>query len=106
MKPFGPSFFWVLGGIPRVGTDQSFEYYIIPADVMAHHVAYAHDLWLKTPGKHGKVHQDNKVRIVHLPPYKSLSGWDISEYKNRWELIADHLDNFPAKTVAPATDEP
>lgn len=48
MKPFGPSFFWVLGGI-QVGTGQSFEYYIIPAEVMAHHVTYAHDLWLKTP---------------------------------------------------------
>ena len=106
MKPFGPSFFWVLGGLPLVETDKPFEYYIIPAALMAHHVTYAHELWLKTPGKGGRVHQDSKVRTVHLPPYKSFRGWDISEYKNRWELITDHLDNIPAKTVAPATDEP
>jgi len=36
MKPFGPSFFWVLGGIPLPGSEKPFEYYIIPAsDVTA-----------------------------------------------------------------------
>lgn len=30
-KDFGPTFFWVLGGIPDVGSTKEFEYYIIPS---------------------------------------------------------------------------
>jgi hypothetical protein len=91
-KYFGPSFFWVLGGIPDVGSERPFEYYIIPAKKMAKHVKEAHDLWIKTPGKKGRPHKENPVRIVHLPPSKSFSGWNISRYRDRWDLIAKRLD--------------
>lgn len=87
MKNVGPTFFWVLGGIPRPGSDRPFEYYVIPSEVMAQNVAEAHNLWLSTPGQKGQAHKDNKVRTVHLPPYKSFSGWDISPYRDRWDLI-------------------
>src|SRR6266480_278611 len=30
MKNVGPTFFWVLGGIPLPGSDRPFEYYVIP----------------------------------------------------------------------------
>jgi len=33
----------------------------------------------------------SKVRTVHLPPYKSFSGWDISRYNYRWDLIESKL---------------
>jgi hypothetical protein len=49
-KDFGKNFFWVLGGIPKRNTNASFEYYIIPASVMAKNVVEAHQLWLKSPG--------------------------------------------------------
>lgn len=91
MQPFGESFFWILGGIPHPGSDRAFEYYIIPSVDMAHHVSHAHDLWLKTPGKNGRVHQESKIRTVHLPPFVSYSGWDISPYKNRWDFIETKL---------------
>ena len=47
----GPTFFWVLGGIPLPGSDRPFEYYVIPSEVMAKNVSEAHELWLSTPGK-------------------------------------------------------
>jgi restriction endonuclease Mrr len=49
---------------------------------------------------HGnRAHKDNAVRTVHLPPAKSFNGWDISEYRDWWDLLeralrdsACHLD--------------
>jgi hypothetical protein len=60
---------------------------------MAKHVSEAHQLWLVTPGKKGQLHKDNKVRTVHLPPYKSFSGWDISEYRDRWDFVEEVLSS-------------
>jgi hypothetical protein len=90
-QDFGPTFYWVLAGIPRPDSERSFEYYIIPSKDMAQNVSQAHDLWLKTPGMKGQVHKESKVRVVHLPPCKSFSGWDISMYLNKWNLIEEHL---------------
>jgi hypothetical protein len=87
MKNVGPTFFWVLGGIPLPGSDKPFEYYIIPSEIMAKNIAQEHALWLSTPGKKGQSHRDNTVRTVHLPPRKSLTGWDVSPYRDRWDLI-------------------
>src|SRR5207244_2000061 len=92
MKNVGPTFFWVLGGIPLAGSDRPFEYYIIPSETMAKNVSEAHELWLSTPGKKGQSHKDNTVRTVHLPPYKSFSGWDISIYRDRWDFIEEVLN--------------
>ena len=86
-KHFGNNFFWVLGGIPKPEQDAEFEYFIIPSSVMAKNIAKANQLWLKTPGKKGQPHNETTVRTVHLPPHKSFSGWNISRYKNRWDLI-------------------
>jgi len=91
-KFFGNNFFWVLGGIPKHNQDADFVYYIIPSRIMAKNVTKANQLWLKTPGKLGQAHKDNPVRVVHLPPRKSFSGWDISRYRNRWDLIEAKLD--------------
>lgn len=93
MKNVGPTFFWVLGGIPLPNSDKPFEYYVIPSEDMATNVASAHELWLSTPGKKGQSHVDNTVRIVHLPPYKSPTGWDISPYRSRWDLIEAVLNS-------------
>ena len=87
MRNVGPTFFWVLGGIPIAGSDRPFEYYIIPSEVMAKNVSEAHERWLVTPGKKGQAHKDNTVRIVDLPPHKSITGWDIAQYRDRWDLI-------------------
>jgi hypothetical protein len=31
---------------------------------------------------------------VYLPPHKSFGGWDISEYKDRWDLIEAKLNKM------------
>lgn len=91
-KDFGKNFFWVLGGIPEPNTNASFEYYIIPAFVMAKNVAEDQERWLKTPGVKGQEHKDSTVRVVLLPPYKSsYSNLDISKYRDRWDLIEKRL---------------
>jgi len=104
-KEFGPSFFWVLGGIPAPGSDKPFIYYVIPADVMAKNVNEDHELWLRTPGVNGRPHQESTIRTVHIPPHTNAAGWSIAEYENRWELITDHLNQPPdEKDKSPATD--
>ena len=90
-KYFGKNFFWVLGGIPKPSQNSDFEYYVIPSSIMAKNVIKAHQLWLETPGKNGQPHKETTVRTVHLPPFKSISGWNISRYKNRWDLIEKKL---------------
>ena len=91
-KDFGQNFFWVLGSIPKPNTNDSFEYYIIPASIMAKSIVEAHQLWLKTPGVKGQKHKENTVRTVYLPPNKSsFSNLDISKYRDRWDLIEQKL---------------
>jgi hypothetical protein len=28
---------------------------------------------------------------VELPPYRTITGWNIGEYENRWDLIEQKL---------------
>ena len=90
-KDFGKTFFWVLGGIPEPGSTASFEYFIIPAAVMAKNVSLAHQKWLSETGVKGQAHNPTSIRTVHLPPYKSVSGWNISKFRDRWDLIEEKL---------------
>lgn len=90
-RNFGDNFFWVLGGIPEPGSARPFEYYVIPDRVMAENVARAHQQWLTTAGAEGQMRNETTVRTVHLPPFKSLSGWDVTEFRDRWELIEAKL---------------
>ena len=90
-RRYGDNFFWILGGIPAPNSPDEFEYFIIPSAVMAKNIAEAHQLWIETPGKDGKAHQDSKVRIVTLPPRTAFNGWDVSEFRNRWDLIEEKL---------------
>jgi hypothetical protein len=90
-KDFGENFFWVLGGIPEPKSKSNFVYYIIPSSVMAREISQAHRAWLEVPGKKGQEHNDSKIRIVPLPPYTAMTGWDVSEYQDRWDLIEQKL---------------
>ncbi len=90
---YGDNFFWVLGGIPEPGSNKEFVYYIIPSKIMAENVTKCHQLWLHTPGVSGQAHNDNQVRMVLLPPKKisNIWEWDISGYRDRWDLIEEKL---------------
>ena len=39
------------------------------------------------------------MRTVHLPPYKSFSGWDISIYRDRWDFIEEVLNANESNAV-------
>lgn len=88
---FGPSFFWVLAGVPEPGSDHPIEYYVIPSADMARRVKVEHAAWLGRPGRGGQPHRDSRVRIVHLPPRVSPGGWDLSPYRGQWRAIEEHL---------------
>src|SRR5450631_2143020 len=90
-RNFGDNFFWVLGGIPEPKSQRTFEYYVIPAAEMAENVTRGHQQWLVGLGARGQARNDSKVRTVHLPPFKSFSGWDISGFHDRWDLIEAKL---------------
>jgi hypothetical protein len=90
-KNYGKNFIWVLAGIPHANTDKSFEYYIIPSKDVAENVVKAHKKWLSEPGKNGRIRRDGTVRVINVPPSVSYSGWDISKYKNKWQLIEQLL---------------
>lgn len=57
----------------------------------------SHKLWLDTPGKNGKAHNDNKMRRL-LPDYlrgrelegevvqRIGAGW-MEQYREKWELL-------------------
>ncbi len=89
-KDYGPQFFWVLAGIPEMGSKATPEYYIIPSCDLATIVRQAHQKWLATPGTRGQAHNDSKVRAVAVPPSTNkYSERTIDEYLNRWDLIVD-----------------
>lgn len=90
-KLYGANFVWVLAGIPHPGSKEAFAFYIIPASEVSKHVGGAHQLWMNAPGKKGQAHKDSAVRTIHLPPGKSFSGWEISEYRERWDIIENLL---------------
>lgn len=88
---YGPNFFWILSGLPRANSLKPFTYYMIPSSIMARNVKKGHEIWLKTPGMKGQPHNDNKIRAVHIPPYRGKSGWSIKKYENAWNLIENRL---------------
>lgn len=90
-RNFGDNFFWVLGGIPLPDSNKEFVYYIIPSKVMSERIAQGHQAWLIALGKKGQRHNDSDLRMVILPPYNKYECWDVSEYRNRWDLIEEKL---------------
>ena len=91
---YSDDFFWVLAGIPVIGSTADFEYFIIPASVMSVNVRSKHQDWLHTKGAKGQDRNDTKLRTVILPPYKRQDGWHVEgQYRNKWELIEKVLDN-------------
>jgi hypothetical protein len=88
---YGENFFWILGGIPDPETNDEFAFYVIPSPVMAEEVSKDHARWLKGTKKDGTARKDSKMRNVKLPPGQSNTGWSVSGYKNRWDLIEKAL---------------
>lgn len=86
-KASGPSFFWVIAGIPEPGTNESFRYFIVPSEDMARNVKHHHQAWLKSPGMKGQKRNDSAIRAVGISEKASSTFWIIAEFENRWDLI-------------------
>jgi hypothetical protein len=89
-RDYGDKFFWVLGGIPKGDSTETFVYYIVPSKVMAENVSSTHKKWLRIRGKKGQKHRDNKLRVVVMKQGDRYH-WDLSTFKNRWDLIIKKL---------------
>lgn len=95
---YGENFFWVLSGIPQKDSESKFEYFIIPSNLVSEKVCEGHKAWASQLGRNGKIrNQDSSFRVLHIPPLKqtliSKGVWDISAFKNRWDLIEKKLSN-------------
>ena len=91
-RDFGPSFFWVLAGIPEPNSSAAFEYFIIPSADMARNVSEFHRRWLAASGKKGQPHKDSAVRAINVPPNAYSHLWTMECYREQWNLIAERLD--------------
>lgn len=64
--------------------------FVVPSKVVATVIKEAHQVWLNTPGKNGKPHQDGEMRRILLAygyPVSSVpQGW-MEQYKDNWSLL-------------------
>jgi len=75
--------------------------YILPSKIVATVIKTIHGIWLKTPGRKGRIHKDSTMRRL-LPDYskvlksdhsfikKHSAGW-LDEYRENWKLIEKKL---------------
>lgn len=85
---YGPGFFWVLAGIPEIGSTADWEYYIIPSSVISNIVRESHQMWMDTPGKKGQAHNESNVRAIAVPPSSMpYTLQSIKDFAGRWDLI-------------------
>lgn len=54
------------------------DYFIVPSTIISKFTRESHANWLKTPGKKGKLHNDNTMR-------KFVDMKEV--YRNRWDLL-------------------
>lgn len=60
------------------------DYFIVPSKVVAKDIKRSHALWIKTPGKNGKPHNDSPMRRFEDKVDKKTQE---SIYKNKWSLL-------------------
>ena len=58
------------------------DFYVVPSQIVANYVRETHQNWLETPGRGGRQHQDNSMRM-----FKDLNN----EYLEKWTLIDEKL---------------
>jgi hypothetical protein len=54
------------------------DYHIVPRSVVAKYVRERHAAWLATPGRGGKPHRENAMRVFRD---------EANEYRDRWDLL-------------------
>ncbi len=91
-RDFGPSFFWVLAGIPVPDSGKAFEFYVLPSAEMAKGVSERFKLWASTHDIKGQKHDETtKIRTIRLPLHAEPNGWTLEPYRGRWDRIVQAL---------------
>jgi hypothetical protein len=70
------NFFYVF--VNLLGNNQLPEFYVVPGKIVATTIRKGHQQWLATPGKNGRMHNDNNMRMFGDP---------TDTYKGKWELL-------------------
>jgi len=58
------------------------DLYVVPSKVVADYIKKTHQEWLKTPGRGGRKHKENPMRLFEI-----LNEKDAPKYLNRWDLL-------------------
>ncbi len=53
------------------------SFHIVPSKYVSETISKEHDNWLKTPGKKGQMHNDNKIRKFSDEKDQFLDKWDV-----------------------------
>jgi hypothetical protein len=72
---------------------KQWEYYIVPAKIVAKLVNETHESWLKCLGKKGQKHNDSNIRLFQSKPVKHNPGWFTQElidsFKNNINILEE-----------------
>lgn len=60
----------------RLNNFETPEYYIASREEVAKRATESHKLWLRTPGRGGRLHQDNPMRKFTDPENRFLNRWE------------------------------
>jgi alkylation response protein AidB-like acyl-CoA dehydrogenase len=83
----GPTFYWVLVGLPPADAEDKIEFFIVPAGIMAKEIKRQYQKYLSTPGAKNQERKETGMRTVAIPPRRNNFDWSIEEFRNRWDLI-------------------
>jgi hypothetical protein len=66
------------------------EIFFIPASILSDVLRTSHAAWLATPGRGGRQHVDNPMRMIlmdyRIPVQGYPPGW-LDKYRERWDLL-------------------
>ena len=60
------------------------DFYVIPSMVVASHIKAHHQEWLREPGRKGRKHNENPMRVF------DMDDDELSGYLNNWDMLGLH----------------
>lgn len=78
-KNFSDNLFYVF--VDLKPNNEKPDCYVVPSKEVADYVTKSHSDWLKTPGRNGKKHNDNNMRLFEIDDSQ------IPVYLNRWDNL-------------------
>jgi len=59
--------------------------HVVPSSVVADGLSEDHKIWLATPGRNGKPHNDHGLRRLRPKMYSMPEGW-MNQYRENWDF--------------------